>query len=383
MPEVVCICSLAIYKATGVKKPKGFGGAIAITCTVKTVQNPKARFEKDTTNIRSNEELDVFCINCMRMVKVSLAPEHSLHCTQVRSEVLLIDQCSLIQQADYKIRRLSDSIAQLKKDPQLQLDRDQCTLQMLTEYAEDILGLTDFTKIDILKCRETIFNTVTLIKGFRGSPRLAIQLERFLVVTKEKYGQMISYYKEISNADTARLKSQEELKRTLAEKTERLRESLYAVAENRLSSKSYNPMQIKDVNQVNMEVNSDIGLNEYSNMLSVRVRSDIDRGTITSAISVADEKEVDEALKLQGQQRMHNANLKRYFYTLVANAKKAIGNRNMGYYVNSALLFKEVVRTKKEVDEWPDFVIKELNTNPMKWIEKKKLDKIQSLYCLI
>lgn len=365
------------------KKPKDFGKATVITSTAKTVQNPKARFEKGTTNARNDEELDVLCINCMKMVKVSLAPEHSLHCTQVRSEVLLIDQCSLIQQADYKIRRLNDSIAQLKKDPQLQLDRDQCTLQMLTEYAEDILALTDFTKIDILRCRETIFNTVTLIRDFKGSPRLAIQLERFLVVTKEKYGQMISYYKEISNVDTATLKPQEELKRTLAEKTERLRESLYAVAETRLTSKNYNPMQIKDMNQVNMEVNSDIGLNEYSSLLNARARSEIDRGTITSAISVSDEKEVDEALKMQGQQQTCNANLKRYFYTLIANAKKAIGNRNMGYYVNSALLFKEVVRTKKGVDEWPDFVIKELNMDPTRWIEKKKLNRIQSLYYLI
>jgi len=99
-----------------------------------------------------------------------------------------------------------------------------------------------------------------------------------------------------------------------------------------------------------------------------------------SVISLVEEEKLNETLKSQEQEQLNKASMKRSFYTLVASAKKALGKRNMGYYVNSSLLFKEVIKRKKEVDEWPKFVINELNTNPTKWIEEKKLNKIRALY---
>ena len=247
-----------MYKTVGIRKPKDFSK------TYHFSQNPKINFEKSITD----KELDVLCINCMKMVKTTLAPEHSLTCTEVHSEVKLIDQCSLMQQADYKIRRLAESLTQLYKDPYIQSDKDKYALQMLDEYSKDILKITEYTKIDVLKCREVIFNAVMLIKNFKGSPRMTIQMERFLVLIKEKYGQLISYYKEIKSSSAIELKSQKELRRTLDEKLEKLSETLHSVAKVRttlLTNKNletYNPLQIKDMNQGSAEMNSELGASE-------------------------------------------------------------------------------------------------------------------------
>ena len=109
--------------------------------------------------------------------------------------------------------------------------------------------------------------------------------------------------------------------------------------------------------------------------------SETEKKTITSALSFPEDniKEIDEALAVEERKKSQKANLKRYFFTLIANAKKVLGPKNMGYYVDSILLFNEAMKKNISVDDWPAFIMNELNTKPTKWIEPKKLSKINSL----
>lgn len=91
-------------------------------------------------------------------------------------------------------------------------------------------------------------------------------------------------------------------------------------------------------------------------------------------------KDVEEALAVEESKKVQRANLKRYFFTLIANAKKVLGPKNIGYYVDSTLLFNEVIRRQQSVDDWPAFIMTELNNNPNTWVVPKKYAKIQALY---
>ena len=140
--------------------------------------------------------------------------------------------------------------------------------QMALEYCGDILKITDFTKIDILKCREVIYNLIMLLKNFKGSPSIMMHIERLLVISKEKYGQLIKYYKDITDTDVINMKSKEELKNVADKKTEELRKSINMVSEVRATILSgrrtrYNPDQIADLNQRTNEIISDAGIPEY------------------------------------------------------------------------------------------------------------------------
>jgi len=109
--------------------------------------------------------------------------------------------------------------------------------------------------------------------------------------------------------------------------------------------------------------------------------SDAEKKSVTSALSIPDSnmREVDEALAVEERKKVQKENLKRYFFTLIANAKKVLGPKNMGYYVDSMMLFNESVKRNKSVDDWPGFIMTELNSNPQNWVEPKKLAKIQAL----
>ena len=91
-------------------------------------------------------------------------------------------------------------------------------------------------------------------------------------------------------------------------------------------------------------------------------------------------KDVDESISVEEKQKSQKAAMKRYFYTLVTNAKKTIGGRQMGYYAVTLLLYNEVTKKKLSVDDWPSFIIKELNDTPDKWIDPKQLAKLKELY---
>ena len=96
---------------------------------------------------------------------------------------------------------------------------------------------------------------------------------------------------------------------------------------------------------------------------NVRKYSEMEKKTITSVLSIPDDsiKEVNEALVVEEEKKTQRANLKRYFFTLIANAKKVMGPKHMGYYVDSILLFNEAIKREKPVDEWPEFIMKHLN----------------------
>jgi len=235
-----------IYRTPAIKKPKRF------TATVKT-----------SKPLGDKEDFDLLCINCMKIVKVSLVPEHSLHCVQVQSEVKLIDQCSLIQQADYKLRKLKDALRQLTNDSELlrKNSNNGYYIKMISTYLEDILQITNFTKFDILRCREVTHNLMALTKGFKGSPSVMLHLERLLALSKEKYVQLLKYYKEIAKVGAETIRTKEELKNITVEKSKKLRESINMVSEVRATILSegrsrYNPERISDFNRKN-EVISD------------------------------------------------------------------------------------------------------------------------------
>jgi valyl-tRNA synthetase len=232
-------------------------------------ENSKAKIPEVKKRTYEEDDVDVLCVNCMKMIHASLATEHSLHCTQVHSDVTLIDQCSLIQQADYKIRRLKDSILKLAKDASLLQHRQNNAyyLEMLSTYAEDILKINEFTKADILKCREVLFNLNSMSTQFNGSPCLMVYLERLTVTSKEKYAQLLNYFKEISNGNNTE-KTREELTQMAKQKMETLRKSIDNVSE-RLSNSSFerrsqelSPRQVAAPKKTIDDIVSDGGYNE-------------------------------------------------------------------------------------------------------------------------
>ena len=186
------------------------------------------------------DDIEVLCVNCMKMVKTSLAPKHSLQCTQVKNEVKLIDQCSIVQQADYKLRKLKESLEQVYSTKQ--------DAGRLLKYCNEALNISGFTKVDILKCRELIYNLYTLAKTLKTS----IYIERMITIVKEKYAQLLNYYADTSNTQ----RSTEEVK---VEVIEDLSGVLNGYSRN---VSIYNPVQVKDVNVKSNEVLSDAAFTE-------------------------------------------------------------------------------------------------------------------------
>ena len=233
------------------------------SATLKIQQQPQQNKLKRVSQSDLND-IEILCINCMKTIKVSLACEHSLHCSQVQGEVALIDQCSLVQQADFKLRKLKEALSRIKN---YKKSADEYYLKMLSEYCDDILKIADFTKLDILKCREAIYNLTVLEKDFKGSSSIMIHMERLLVISKEKYGQLLKYDKEIADSNQINVKSKEELKDIVARKTNELRKSINTVSEAReslytLRRSNYIPTQVKNLNPKMEEIISDAGLKE-------------------------------------------------------------------------------------------------------------------------
>ncbi len=219
----------------------------------------------------NNDNIDVLCVNCMKMVSISLVAEHSLHCIQVNTEVKLIEQCSPIQQVNFKIRKLNDSITRLNKDKELlaQTPNNPCYLKMLSEYAEDLLNIVDYTSKDIVRCREIIFSLNALNTNFAGSAQLRIYVERLFVLAKEKHVQLLRYYEEIAanNPGVSAVKSTDELLDELKARTEQFRKSKNSAREMRNSNTSIKSpagaTYIDKTNQVLDDIRSDTGHDEY------------------------------------------------------------------------------------------------------------------------
>ena len=277
-----------MYQTAKLRKPQHFANDSKSATKRNSQSNEMSPAKPVITDIGDATESDVLCINCMKMVKVSMVAEHSLNCIQVHTEVKLIDQCSLVQQADYKIRRLKDSVAVLSRDAELlrKVQSNAYYIQMLAEYCTDILDVAGCTKADILKCREIIFNINSLIKGFKGSPALSVYIERLLVLSKEKYAQTLKYYKEIAASDPSIAggmnfdKSKEELKNLAVQKTEKLRKSIGNASIVRLSlgkSKVFSPGQLRNAITKAEDVVSDAGADMLALSIIIWIEPEINQ----------------------------------------------------------------------------------------------------------
>ena len=107
-----------------------------------------------------NEEIDILCINCMKMIKPSLITKHSIECSQVKNEVKIMEQSSILNQIDYKIRKLKESLSQFKVNKEF----DDDLFEALYKHCNDALIITSSTAIDILNCRRVISELDAIIK---------------------------------------------------------------------------------------------------------------------------------------------------------------------------------------------------------------------------
>jgi len=173
-----------------------------------------------------NKELDVLCMNCMKLIPSTQISLHSLHCTQVNSEVKLMDYSPEIQVIDYKLQQLKAVLDKLLSDTYLLSHRksNEYYLRIMREYAFDLVQITDYTKGDTAKCAEIILNITNLNKDFNGSPCIKIYVERLLVLAREKNMQLFSYYREITS-DTPTIKTMGDLLQEKHLKITQLRKS--------------------------------------------------------------------------------------------------------------------------------------------------------------
>lgn len=224
---------LTPYQTAALKKPVHFA----------VMRNQVSHAVPRPAGDKLEDDIEVLCVNCMRMIKVSHAERHSLRCAQVESEVRLIDQCSLVQQADYKLRKLKESLSRMNKAKQVR-NESNYYVRTLLSHCEEALGISGFTRVDILKCRETIYNLHVLAETLKPSSTL-VYTERLTIIVKEKYVQLLNYYKDTENSH----KPGEEVKIKKV-KEEHLN---LTMERNKLD---YNPGQIRDVN-VRVDVISD------------------------------------------------------------------------------------------------------------------------------
>jgi len=74
-----------------------------------------------------------------------------------------------------------------------------------------------------------------------------------------------------------------------------------------------------------------------------------------------------------------NEDLKRYFFSLVSSNKKALGERHLGYYVNTNKMFLYSTTKPIPVGEWPEFVAYEMSQRAEQWKDENQLRKIRML----
>eukprot|EP00826_Nyctotherus_ovalis_P002695 TRINITY_DN10544_c0_g1_i5.p1 TRINITY_DN10544_c0_g1~~TRINITY_DN10544_c0_g1_i5.p1 ORF type:complete len:274 (+),score=77.81 TRINITY_DN10544_c0_g1_i5:208-1029(+) len=243
--------NLSSYSTIKIKKPTSFGVNTGVASNkVRKSRNVPQAIARTQRTV-GGEELDVYCLNCMGMVKQDLARDHSLTCSRVKTEVKFVEQCSVLQQADYKIRKLKEAIVRMGNSKE-----ESYQLQVLVEYCDDMLKITNTTKDDILKCREVVNNLSSLVKTYKGPLPIAMYMERVLTVSKEKFTQLIEYYREINGAE---VKSKKELEEIMAEKRETLRMSFHAKLRKiigNLQKEEQTPIQISNLKY--SEVNSDV-----------------------------------------------------------------------------------------------------------------------------
>eukprot|EP00826_Nyctotherus_ovalis_P007583 TRINITY_DN11915_c0_g1_i3.p1 TRINITY_DN11915_c0_g1~~TRINITY_DN11915_c0_g1_i3.p1 ORF type:complete len:251 (-),score=64.13 TRINITY_DN11915_c0_g1_i3:388-1140(-) len=228
---------------------------LGLRCTYLTKS-----FKKPLTKC-FDKELDVLCVNCMRLVPSSQVALHSLHCVHVNSEVKLMDCSPEIQAIDYKLQQLKAALERLVRDRCLLAHREsnEYYLKIMREYASDLIQIAEYTKGETVRCAEMILNIMSLNRDFNGSPCIKIYIERLLVLAKEKNVQLFNYYKEIM--------SEEPIERTMDEllqekhlKIVQLRKSKELIRSSAESRHGTN--YINNPNQPVVEAVSDPGCDE-------------------------------------------------------------------------------------------------------------------------
>ena len=89
--------------------------------------------------------------------------------------------------------------------------------------------------------------------------------------------------------------------------------------------------------------------------------------------------QVDADLKEQERKRTVTDNMKRYFYSLVSQNKKLLGQKHPGYYVNTNKMFIAVVQQNIPTDNWIKFVGDEMSQRPEKWKDDKLVERINEI----
>ncbi len=255
------------YITKAIKKPEGFSDPTNLGRISNKVQD-----SLPARTFNSIENCDVLCVNCMTMINMSMVAEHSLRCTKVDVWVRLMDQCALIQQINFRIRKLGESIVQLNKDKGLQGPINLCYVKMLAEYAGDLAKIEDCTSKNRAKCREVLENLSMVNADFSGSPKLKLYVERLFVLSKEKNIQLLRNYKDMHSADSDSgvdvVKSTKEIIAELRSRTEQLRKSKNSSHEMRASSGSdgspSSPIYISRTSQAVDDISSEVGRAEYS-----------------------------------------------------------------------------------------------------------------------
>ncbi len=268
----LCVDLESTYITKAIKKPEGFSDPANLGRIADKVQDS---LTAKTFNL--SEDCDVLCVNCMTMVSMSMVAEHSLWCTKVDTQVRLMDECPLLRQADFCIRKLLESIEQLENDKELlcQNPNNPCNIKMLTEYAGDLKGIEDCTSEGIRRCSEVVQNLNVVTANFAGSPKLKLYLERLFVLSKEKHVELKRSFEDMHSGDPASgvavVKSTEELLAELCARAERFRKTKDRVHTARASLGSgkslASPAYICRTNQAVEDVNSAIHSPEYSSLL--------------------------------------------------------------------------------------------------------------------
>ena len=109
--------------------------------------------------------IDILCLNCMKMINITHVETHSVHCFKEQSEVQLVEFLSPVQRIHFHIHKLVDSLIRIQTDINAQLrdERDELYVKCLLDYANQLLKIVDFTQADILRSRQIISNIIVKI----------------------------------------------------------------------------------------------------------------------------------------------------------------------------------------------------------------------------
>lgn len=75
-----------------------------------------------------------------------------------------------------------------------------------------------------------------------------------------------------------------------------------------------------------------------------------------------------------------NEDLKRYFFTLVSANKKLLGEKHLGYYINTNKMFLFAINKPVPLSDWPKFVTEEMSQRAEQWKDDSQLRKIHLLF---